>query len=380
MKNMLKDIMPAGGIQESGKGVKTLRAVTALLAALLLLPLLGGCGKPIIGSHGSSAPVSSSLSSGNASQSPVAGTSSQPLASATGSGSGKASSVSPASSPAGGSKAPSASKATGTVSGPGITYITNGLLARYDFEDLNNIGKDVSGNGHDLVIWKMGSGSVQQAANTSDSRLGKAALFDGNELLAAASPSQGGNGYTDFVDAITGSYTFTFFAKNNLTTSTSDETHRNLFCNGYWNDPTSPYLEFAFTYSQDSGWNNFAAYLNYGAQQSGLYFRKFGWQADNNSFYQNGVVDTQCYHYADVMDKSKRKVDVYIDGKFENSNSPGTTIATQSTETPFSIGGMATPSENPNIRDTLIGEIDDFRVYTRALTTYEIADIAKIKG
>jgi len=163
---------------------------------------------------------------------------------------------------------------SGASTDTGIPYITKGLYARWDFEDSGNIGKDASGNGHHLVVWKKG-GDIIQTPNTLNSKLGMAAKFGGKALLASGTPAQAKSPYTDFIDAITGSYTLTFFAKNGRTDTPALEDHNNLFCNGLWSNPTSPYLEFAFTYMQDGGWNAFACYLNYGAKMNGLNFKKF---------------------------------------------------------------------------------------------------------
>ena len=43
-------------------------------------------------------------------------------------------------------------------SGSAIPYITSGLVARYDFEDGGNIGRDASGHNHPLYVWGMPPG------------------------------------------------------------------------------------------------------------------------------------------------------------------------------------------------------------------------------
>lgn len=262
-----------------------------------------------------------------------------------------------------------------------ISYITKGLVARYDFEDAKNIGKDVSGNNNNLFIWSNGGKKVGQTKNGMNAKLGNAAKFDGNALLAAKTLEDSKTPSKDFLDSINGSYTITFFAKNNNTVAVSEEKHQNLICNGYWDAPTTPNLELAYTYQKDGEWNSFASYLNYGGVMNGLNFRKFAWQADNGGFYEYGKIDTNWYHYALVVNTEKVCIDLYIDGKLVKSNSPGTQgLATQSQDVPFSIGGMAVPSEDIPVRDLLVGEIDDLRVYDRVLSVYEIGKIQKIKG
>lgn len=276
---------------------------------------------------------------------------------------------------------PTSTPSQNTPTTEGIKYITKGLVARYDFEDASNIGKDVSGNNHNLFVWSNSGKTVGQVKNSLDSKLGKAASFDGNALLAAKKSEDSKVASKDFIDSLNGSYTITFFAKNNLTNATAEESHRNLICNGYWNNPTSPNLELAFTYKKDGDWDAFASYLNYGGVMNNLYFRKFAWQADNGGFYKYGKIDTNWYHYAVVVNTEKVCVDLYIDGKLVKSNAPGTQgLATQSDEVPFSIGGMAVPNESVPVRDMLIGEIDDLRVYNRVLTVYEIGNIKKFNG
>ena len=262
-----------------------------------------------------------------------------------------------------------------------ISYITKGLVARYDFEDVANIGKDVSGNNNNLFVWSVAGKTVGQIKNSLNSKLGNAASFNGGALLAAKTLDDSKSPSKDFVDSINGSYTITFFAKNNHTEAVAEEKHQNLICNGYWDAPTTPNLELAYTYQKDGEWNAFASYLNYGGVMNGLNFRKFAWQADNGGFYEYGKIDTNWYHYALVVNTEKVCIDLYIDGKLVKSNSPGTqALATQSQDVPFSIGGMAVPSESVPVRDLLVGEIDDVRIYNRVLSVYEIGNIQKIKG
>ncbi len=261
-----------------------------------------------------------------------------------------------------------------------IPYITDGLVARYDFEDGANIGKDVSGNDNHLVVWNLEGKTVGQVQNSLSAALGNAAEFNGGALLAALPLEDCKEPSKDFVDELPGSYTITFFARNTRTDTPPDEDHRNLICNGFWSNPTSPNLEFSFTYKNDGGYDSFATYLNYGATMSGLYFRKFVWQVDNGSFYEYGKVDTAWYHYALVVDTEKNTIDLYIDGKLVKSNDAGQPLATQSEEVPFSVGGMAVPAEEVPLRDLLFGEIDDLRIYDRVLTVYEIGNIQRLKG
>jgi hypothetical protein len=239
-------------------------------------------------------------------------------------------------------------------------------------------GYDVNGN--HLWVWNESGKTVGQVSNSLNNALGKAAKFGGGALLAAKKLEDSKTPSKDFVDQISGSYTITFFARNTQTVLTTDEVHRNLICNGYWQNPTSPNLEFAFTYKKDGGFDSFANYINYGASMNGLYFRKFEWQVDNGSFYTFGKVDTKWYHYALVINDEKSAIDLYIDGKLVKSNAPGQKLATQSEEVPFSIGGMAVPMESTPVRDLLIGEMDDVRVYNRVLTVYEIGNIQRLKG
>jgi len=82
---------------------------------------------------------------------------------------------------------PSSQVTTSTQKPPAssIPYITKGLIARYDFEDGENIGKDASGNGNHLWVWNESGKTVGQVSNSLNNALGKAAKFGGGALLAA---------------------------------------------------------------------------------------------------------------------------------------------------------------------------------------------------
>ncbi len=366
---------------------QNVRCLALVLSFCLLFSLLAGCG----GSDGgSSVDVGTQVSdtSGNPSDSMSDGSSAgdittSDVSSGDPSSKEQTTTSTQTSKPENTSTQASSQATTSNVSSPStgtIPYITKGLVARYDFEDGTNIGKDVSGNGNHLSVWGTGGKTVGQVGNSMNNALGKAAKFDGGALLAAKSLADSKSPSKDFVDNLSGSYTITFFARNTLTATTSDEVHKTLVCNGYWDNPTSPNLEFAFTYKKDGSFDSFANYINYGAVMNGLYFRKFQWQVDNGSFYDYGKVDTKWYHYALVINADKSCIDLYIDGKLVKSNAPGQPLATQSEEVPFSIGGMAVPAESTPVRDLLVGEMDDVRVYNRALTVYEIGNIQRLKG
>jgi len=220
-----------------------------------------------------------------------------------------------------------------------------GLIAHYDFEDPENLGRDVSGNGHDLVL--KGKGTLLSSADAAE---GTAALeLDGEAALATEEAA-------DFSDELE-SFTISFYAKNE---------------------------GFAGEHSRviSTGYNGI---------QAGLCFivGRYFWDNVTHLIFQPiigdaggdfwGKMSDMCtlegvddYHwYVASFDAETKTITAWIDGELRGSAEfIDPSVACE----PFGFAiGASYASWEANVMYGFIGKIDDVRVYN-----YSIAELTEI--
>jgi RHS repeat-associated protein len=216
---------------------------------------------------------------------------------------------------------------TATVS-INICVSANGLAAYYPF---HNNAKDESGNGND--------GKVSGALPTAD-RTGKvysAYRFDGaDDYIAIPNASM----------TSTNSFSVAAWVRN-LDNSFGDTTRNHIFT---LSDPnTALALEPDYRFSFRAGWVVYS----------------FGTIYSTNTF-----TDNNYHHVAAVYDYNNLVIKLYVDGKLEGSATINRTIGIGTG--PHYIGNYSHVSP----AYTWEGDIDEVRIYNRAISEFEIQQLA----
>lgn len=223
------------------------------------------------------------------------------------------------------------------------------LVAHYDFEDAEDLGKDVSGNGNDLI--KKGKGTL---SITDEAAVGAGALELDGETVLVTEETVG-----DFTDALE-SYTISFYAKH---LGFAGE-HTRVFSTGY-NGCQSGICQLVakFTY-------NGSDHLIY-SPIVGDPERDFWGRMDSTNTVLEGIKD---YHwYVCSLDAMTNTMTAWIDGELRGSiDCPCPTVNCD----PYgaAIGGSYVPWDD-NVMYGFIGLIDDLMIYDGA-----IADLSELEG
>lgn len=209
---------------------------------------------------------------------------------------------------------------------------SDGIVAKYSFEDADNLGYDSVGGNH---LKKNGSGEITQV----DGSIGKAAYFDGNVILESDSCK-------DFTDSLT-DYTITFWGQR-------------------YDTGNSEMVVVASGYREETP----GVHIN----MNGGYFCSGHRSSENKSmwnWYQTDV-SSAVHHYAVVVSNNGKKVTLYIDGTpvKEEVCSSGSLVMNNS-KNPFSIGGLSNGSGWFGY--ALKGTLDEVTLYNRSLSGTEIA-------
>lgn len=217
------------------------------------------------------------------------------------------------------------------------------LIAHYEFNDSNNIGKCSINSANDLI----NSGSV---AISSDAKYDMSADFTSDSVL-----------YTNNIELANSTHTISFWAKSLLTDN------------------------YTFFYQGETDWNNALWYFASGIQgnltirSEGSYFATddagLGEEGNGYGLYNN-------WHMHTIVIRSDGIKRIYIDGRLEGetvissteestSSTDGINHPTFTTENqPLIISGIRTTSGYSHYFN---GYMDDFRVYDIELSAKEIS-------
>ena len=220
-----------------------------------------------------------------------------------------------------------------------ISAADNGIVALYTFNDAANVGKDSSGNGHDLA--QFDSSNVTSADGI--------ATFGASDYLYVA-PDQ------DFTDALTD---FTFTARFKTSGVPVDN-----WCPIY------------------TGWDNDAGmalclrdgYVCIDNKSTGTNWLHYQ-NANGNDLY------TDFHQYTITYNSHTKLMNLYIDGAvvvLSGGDANGVAIAdlAMNGSTPFAIGAAANGGGWHGY--SFEGQIDEVAVYNKALTAAEVAALQTV--
>ena len=229
-----------------------------------------------------------------------------------------------------------------------FTAYTDGLIAHYDFEDAANLGKDVSGNGNDLVL--KGSGTPVASA---DAVVGAGALtLDGtNAYVTELSIG-------DYSDALT-NYTISFYARHEGNLGE----HYRVFSTGY-NGCQDGICNILGKYDGDPTHMVYQPIIG----DSGRDF----WGRMNA--YTTMTEELDAWHwYVCSFDAATKTMTAWIDGVLCGTvECVNPAVACDAF--PVALGGSYVPWQD-QIMQGFVGSLDDVRVYD-----YAVADASEIYG
>ena len=223
----------------------------------------------------------------------------------------------------------------GYESGPGDA-ITNGLVARWEFEDNGN---DISGNGH--------NGSLVGGVTYKDGLHGRCISLQGGAYFNAGGGKNPGdlNTWAD----ITGSFTLCFWFRSH------DISYAGLagfICKGE---------DDAYRIEQDGGWEGTTC--------------RFSIRDYREVYGTKKIVDSFWHHVTAVYTGSY--VRLYVDGVLDQQSSATGVVKTNNDN--LSIGNNEHLLAHGVTTRNVQGLMDDVRLYSRALTASEISIIANDK-
>ncbi|MBQ2952757.1 MAG: hypothetical protein IJE07_04310 [Clostridia bacterium] len=225
---------------------------------------------------------------------------------------------------------------------------TENLLAWYEFDDADNIGKDSSGNGHDLDK-QINPDGISTAAGVS----GTAAVFGGASALTTSEESA-----FDFVDANIGNaMTLSFYAQ----TSNADVDQR-VVDNGINGSADG----FSFLIHNSDQYGRIHTFGVAGDHWWDTYSDTWGDEAHRDGW----------HHYVMVVDPDTQTITTYIDGEKKS------VVALNGTENldssfSFAVGGAWSQYDwfNGGNHDVsvqgLTGNVDDLKIFTEAIHDME---------
>ncbi len=216
-----------------------------------------------------------------------------------------------------------------------VSALSDGLVAHYDFEDPTNPGRDISGNGNDLIVGGAGSATI-----TDNAYAGNGALaLDGTYTLTTPSTMDFTDGLTNFTISFTAIHQDYFNEVNRIISS------------GY----NGCQCGMCFVLSDFGGVGpTFKAILGDSAQDM--------WGRMDSSV---GGDFTQYHWYAVTYDAATQTVTAYVDGQMTARNR-GVNVVTSCDAFGLSIGGQYV-TWHGGIDNPFIGVVDDVRVYDHVI-------------
>jgi len=241
-----------------------------------------------------------------------------------------------------------------TASFAALAEGTGNLIAHYDFEDPANLGKDVSGNGNDLVV----KGKTTPIA-TADAAVGAGAVQLDGECVLASEETAG-----DFTDSLT-SYTVSFYFKHQGYVGE----HYRILSTGYNG------CQCGISHTIGKYTHNGVQFLQYQPIIGDTGRDFWGRMNEYTTIHDNEETEEnelETYHwYVGTFDAETNSVTAWVDGKL---------CATLECVTPsvkcdhygVALGGSYVPWTD-QIMMGCIGVVDDVRIYD-----YAIQDIAEL--
>ena len=238
------------------------------------------------------------------------------------------------------------------------------LKAYYNFEDVNQMGKDVSGNNNNMVTpWGY---PVTQVATTSSAslNLGNGGKFSAQSVLVPEGWAYGQNDYLDNLDT----YTLSMFFQN-----TTAGVGGTLFNNKYWGE--SGVQVTVNKWPDASATGQMELYLDYnyvdtaGATQTHHACVKFIPDA-------SGSVDQSWHHIALTVDKANKSLKFYFNGELVHQSGNVQALAVDTDKYSIAFGAMFDTTYS-NCASAFDGALDEIRVYNFAATSEEVIKLSQ---
>ena len=200
------------------------------------------------------------------------------------------------------------------------------LVAHYEFEDAEDLGKDSSPNGNGLAV----NGNVSQGKN------GVNLAGTGGDVLYA--PYEGDTN-KDFSDDITGNYTVAFWVAMHSTAS------QYVVQSSSWEGG------FSVAYGSDT------LYVKAGVGESAMTV---------------GINQNTWHHVAVVANDVAGKAYLYVDGQLKQTVDRVSESFTMAADgTVFTIGGQSNPNDGW-FANSANASFDDFRIYSGAMSSTDV--------
>ncbi|MBE5786036.1 MAG: LamG domain-containing protein [Clostridiales bacterium] len=240
-----------------------------------------------------------------------------------------------------------------------VDEVETDLRAYYDFNDAENLGADVSGNGNDLVNSYNPDG-ITSAESVNGTN---AVHFGGDSVLYI-----GGNAWEDFADEIEGAMTISFHVKADAPVyNTDDVTNGRVVDNGI-NGSNNGFTTIVWAQQAD----NYIAFKTLGV--SGTDF----WAGYGDAPGLEAMGDW--HHYVMVYDPDQGTMKTFIDGNLK-ANVALTGNEVLSSDFAFSVGGNYAPYDwfNGNVQG-FQGAVEDVKVFAEAIYDMDVIDQAGMGG
>lgn len=232
----------------------------------------------------------------------------------------------------------------------GTSISSNGLVARYTFDNSANLGQDASGNGYDLTY--NGNPSGGGVVQNSTAKVGTgAAYFDGGSFLSyVAMPST-------VLQTFSSNFTLSFWINTTQT---------------YGNPGDYAYSGAGIVAADVPGLAND---IIPAALTGGEIAFNTGGSSDDTLSSSADVNDGQYHHVAITRNQLTGEKDIYIDGQFDNAD----TATTNLLNSPVLVAvGCNIDASNPNPASAspsgfFQGLLDDIQIYDRVLSPSDVS-------